>query len=77
MDQAVENTDREIYRETGEFNSPKITVTRGGGIGIEVGGHVIVASLRDWYHYGFFGRRVYTKRPSDFPDQKPVDATPP
>lgn len=66
-DSAEENTDQEIYREpTGEHYAPAITVTKDGGIGITVGGHTIVATLREWHRWGLFGRRVYgAKLPAD------------
>lgn len=49
-DEAAENTDREIWREReGDFYAPSIFVTRGGGIGINVGGMVIVKPLREWH----------------------------
>ena len=45
-----ENTDRHLWREVeGDFYSPSIHVTQGGGIGINVGGHVIVKTLRQWH----------------------------
>lgn len=49
------NTDRELWRETHpegdafSYYSPRVFVTEGGGIGIDVGGNVIVKSLRDWH----------------------------
>lgn len=50
---AKANTDREIYRETApdcfDFASPSIHVTMGGGIGINVGGDVIVMTIRTWH----------------------------
>lgn len=53
MDGPVENTDRELYREpdkgNGSFYSDSIHVTAGGGIGINVGGLVIVKSLKSWH----------------------------
>lgn len=49
-DQAVQNTDREIYRETpGDYYADSIHVTAGGGIGIRVGGNVVVKPLKDWH----------------------------
>ncbi len=51
--QAAANTDRELYREpdkgNGSFYSDSIHVTAGGGIGINVGGTVIVRSLKTWH----------------------------
>ncbi len=50
MDSACTNTDREIWRETpGDYYSDSIHVTERGGIGINCGGHVIVAPVRKWH----------------------------
>jgi hypothetical protein len=51
---AAVNTDRELWREPTdevgmEYYQPSIHVTARGGIGINVGGLVIVKSLRDWH----------------------------
>lgn len=47
---AAENTDREIWRRVErDFYSPSIHVTRGGGIGINVGGTVIVMPVERWH----------------------------
>lgn len=47
------NTDRELWRSPddgrGSYYADSIHVTEGGGIGIDVGGHVIVKPLRDWH----------------------------
>lgn len=44
------NTDRELWREVeGDYYAPRIFVTAGGGIGIEVGGLVYVKPVRDWH----------------------------
>lgn len=44
------NTDRTIWREVaGDYYSPSIHVTAGGGIGINVGGTVIVKTLAEWH----------------------------
>lgn len=52
-DGAVENTDRELWRGPddgcGDFYADSIHVTKNGGIGINVGGHVIVKPLRAWH----------------------------
>ena len=51
-DEATEakNTDRELWRERPEdYYAPSIFVTEGGGIGINVDGHVIVKPVRDWH----------------------------
>ena len=49
-EQAVINTDRELWRKLpGDYYSPSIHVTEGGGIGINVGGLVIVKSVEEWH----------------------------
>lgn len=49
-DGAAENTDLEIWRERpGDYYSPSIHVTREGGIGINVGGHVFVLDVYGWH----------------------------
>lgn len=46
----AKNTDREIWRKVpGDYYSPSIHVTEGGGIGIDVGGFVIVKPVK-WWH---------------------------
>lgn len=50
-DQQAANTDRVIYRTpNNSMYDDRILVTKGGGIGIDVGGHVIVKPLRDWFY---------------------------
>ncbi len=47
------NTDKEIWRRVpGDYYSPSMHVTRGGGIGINYGGHVIVAPVEKWHECG-------------------------
>ena len=47
------NTDREIWRATpGDYYADSIHVTKSGGIGINCGGHVIVAPVRKWHECG-------------------------
>lgn len=47
------NTDKEIWRKViGEHYTPSIHVTSGGGIGINVGGHVIVMPVEKWHKLG-------------------------
>ena len=47
---AAENTDKEIWRKIeGDYYSPSIHVTKSGGIGINVGGHVVVAPIEEWH----------------------------
>lgn len=56
-EQTAANTDREIWRETpGDYYSPSIHVTEGGGIGINVGGTVIVRPVRDWHDTSWYER---------------------
>ena len=46
----VTNTDRELWREReGDFYADSIFVTKNGGIGLNVGGRVIVMSLKRWH----------------------------
>lgn len=48
-DQVV-NTDRELWREReGDYYAPSLFVTQGGGIGINVGGHVFVKPIHLWH----------------------------
>jgi len=48
-----ENTDKEIWREKkGDYYSDSIHVTEHNGIGIDCGGHVIVAPIRKWHKAG-------------------------
>jgi hypothetical protein len=47
------NTDRELWRKVpGDFYSPSIHVTKSGGIGINCGGHAIVAPVEKWHDCG-------------------------
>lgn len=46
---AMVNTDRELWREGDDYYAASLFVTEGGGIGINVGGHVIVMPLRRWH----------------------------
>ena len=55
-DGAVVNTDRELFREQlgdrldpNNYYSPSVHVTQSGTIGINVGGYVIVMSIRSWH----------------------------
>lgn len=51
--QACQNNDKEIWRRRpGDFYSPSMHVTEGGGIGINCHGHVIVAPLERWHEAG-------------------------
>ena len=50
---AVVNTDRETWREKpGDYYSNSIHVTINGDIGINVGGYVLVAPIREWHKAG-------------------------
>jgi hypothetical protein len=49
MSEPMQNTDRELWRETPSYYSPSIHVTEEGRIGINVGGTVFVKPLRDWH----------------------------
>lgn len=50
MINAVKNTDKEIWREKeGDFYSDSIHVTKDGGIGINVSGHVVVKTVQKWH----------------------------
>lgn len=47
------NTDKELWREKpGDYYSNSIHVTEGGGVGINCGGHVIVAPIKAWHNAG-------------------------
>lgn len=47
---AVNNTDRELWREReGDFYADSIFVTKEGAIGIKCGGFVIIRPLREWH----------------------------
>jgi len=52
--QAVENTDRELWRGpdlgNGDYYADSVHVTLGGGIGINVGGRVIVMRPNEWHN---------------------------
>lgn len=48
-----QNTDRELWRENPDsYYSPSIFVTERGGIGMNVGGHVIVMPIEGWHRLG-------------------------
>jgi hypothetical protein len=49
-DTPAKNTDKEIWRKVeGDYYSPRIHVTEGGSIGIDVGGYVIVRTVEQWH----------------------------
>ena len=59
---AYQNTDVEVWRETkDDYYSPSIHVTEFKGIGIDVGGHVIVAPIKDWHDAG---NKILTVNPN-------------
>ncbi len=50
MNDCCLNTDKEIWREKpGDYYADSIHVTKDNGIGINCGGHVIVAPLKSWF----------------------------
>lgn len=50
LNDAKQNTDREIYRvQEGDYYADSIHVTEGGGIRFNCGGTVIVMPLRKWH----------------------------
>lgn len=47
---AMQNTDRELWRETeDDYYAPSLHVTEGGSIGVNVGGTMIIMPIRDWH----------------------------
>ena len=59
------NTDKELWRRIpGDFYSPSVHVTEGGGIGMDVGGYVIVASVEMWHRCGKLMFCVNPDKPS-------------
>jgi hypothetical protein len=52
-DKPALNADRELWRKVpGDYYSPRIHATEGGGIGIDVGGTVIVLPVELWHRAG-------------------------
>ena len=51
--QCAANTDSELWREpdegAGSYYADRIFVTKGGNIGIDCGGYVVVRPLREWF----------------------------
>lgn len=51
---ACKNTDRELWRGpdngAGSYYADSVFITEEGSIGMNVGGHVIVKPIRDWFH---------------------------
>ena len=53
QDAAFKNTDRELWRKVpGDYYSPRIFITQGEGIGIEVGGYCLVFPVEGWHCLG-------------------------
>jgi len=63
---ARKNTDKELWRESPDYRANSIHVTEGGGIGINVGGHVIVKPLKEWHKLA----ATSYSYPSPLPDSK-------
>ena len=62
-DCGTKNTDRELWREIeGDYYSPSIHVTEGGGVGVSVGGFVVVLPIRGWHE---LLREVERLRPAE------------
>ena len=59
------NTDIELWRKTPDYYSPSIHVTQDGAIGIDCGGHVIVAPIEVWHDLGKKHLCVNDKQPLD------------
>lgn len=50
---ACANTDCELWRdETADYLPARLFVTEQGAIGIDVGGDVIVKTIREWWRLG-------------------------
>jgi hypothetical protein len=50
---AALNTDKEIWRQRADdYYADSIHVTQADGIGLDVGGHVIVAQIKRWHELG-------------------------
>jgi len=55
-EKAQHNADKEVWREEPDnYYSPSLRVTQGGAIGIDVGGTVIVKTIRDWHRLAMRG----------------------
>jgi hypothetical protein len=48
----TEETNIELWKSGEGYYSPSIHVTAGNGIGIDCGGHVIVAPIEKWHELG-------------------------
>lgn len=63
QEKAVQNTDRELWREReGDYYADSIHVTEGGGIGIDCGGRVIVKPVREWHRLALAADAKYQQR---------------
>jgi len=59
---ACVNTDVELWRKKkDDYYSPSIHVTEFDGIGINVGGHVLVAPVEKWHDAG---NKIFTVNPN-------------
>ncbi len=57
-----QNTDKELWRkEPSNHYSPSIHVTVNGDIGMNVGGHVLVAPIEAWFKAGIRAFTVATR----------------
>lgn len=55
----AKNTDTELWREIpDDYYAPSIHVTQDGRLGINVGGLVIVATLRQWHEWAMEFKRI-------------------
>ena len=53
MNDTYKNTDKELWRERADdYYADSIYITEHGGIGLDCGGHVIVAPIRKWHKAG-------------------------
>lgn len=50
--EACQNTDKHLWRKNDDRFAPSIHVTKGGCIGINVGGHVIIMTVEKWHALG-------------------------
>ena len=59
MNECCINTDKHLWRKIEEdYYSPSIHVTEDGNIGINVGGHVIIKSIEEWFKLGNNGEAL-------------------
>lgn len=58
----MKNTDTELFREVeGDHYSPSLHKTESGGIGIDIGGYVIVRSLRSWHNLDIKNKQLQSE----------------